>query len=385
MLKKGLYSALLVFFAAGGMAQSKKEQIETLTLMADSLRNALASSNNEFATFQAKANEEQSKLAAERDVLTASLNKELAKTTSLSEQLQILEANLKKSDETITIFKQAEEVMRQNHALTSDSLKSAMLVIQGLQANEEKSDQELSEAMRKLGEAQDKISRCETEKESLEAKIRSAGKSYVMNETAVNFHKAKGEIEKLIGEKNTEVQGVVFSYLDAKYGEFRSYLNVTPEDLAEMEETGSDNLGGVFLIEVRVNDFNSKFIQVEFIESYQEGAGAEGRSTSVWFFDKSTGIKYEWSNFIIESKKQGLLALMNKKLKTATFPEDCGLVSENIQDFSFSEYDLDRFTYANGQYVLSFNPDSNGMGPCETNIKCTLAEIKPFLNQKYFP
>jgi hypothetical protein len=407
MFKRFLYSCLFVLVTTSGFAQSKKEQIESLNSLVDSLTNALVNSKNESARIQTSANEEQAKLNTEKEAVSASLKAEMTKSTTLEGRIGTLEGNLKKSEEAIVALKQAEEKLKQNNVLTGDSLKSATAAIKALQTDAAKSKEELADANKKLTESLEKITRieaektsletkiretaekislCEAEKTSLEAKNRDTGKNYLMDETAENFHRAKGEIEKLIGSDNTDPLKVVFSYLDAKYGEFKAEGNVTPEDIAEMEETGSDfGEGGTYLIDVKVNDLNATFIQVEFLESFYQGAGAEGRSRSVWFFDKSTGIKHEWSDFLVESKIQGLLTVLNKKLKTKTSEFiECGMEAEYIQELSISEYDLNGFSFGNGQYLLAYNPGNNGMGPCEVIIAVTAAELKPFLNPKYF-
>lgn len=386
MLKRFLYTCLFTLAAASGFAQSKKEQIESLSLLVDSLNKALVNSKNETISIQTKANEEQAKLNAEKDAVTASLDAELKKSTSLQEQIGSLESNLKKTEEAIALLKQAEEVLKRNCTLTSDSLRNASAAIKSLQADEAKLKLELTDANKKLAESIEKSSRCEAEKVNLESKIRDTGNNYLMNETAVNFNKAKGEIAKLMGAENSELLKVVFSYLDAKFGEFCEGQNVTPEDIAFMEETGSDaGEGGTFLIEVKVSDFNATYIQVEFVSSFYQGAGGEGRYKSVSFFDKSTGIKHEWSDFLVESKVQGLLTVLNKKLRTKKAElSECGVEAEYIAEVSFGDFDLSRLYFANGQFLISYDPSGYGMSPCELEIAISLAELKPFLNPKYF-
>ena len=406
MFKCFLYSCLFVLVTTTGFAQSKKEQIESLSLLVDSLNKALVNSKNETISIQTKANEEQVKLNAEKDAVTASLNAELKKSASLQEQIGTIESNLKKSEEAIALFKQAEEVLKRNNALTSDSLQNARSTIKSLQADEAKLKLELADANKKLTESLEKSSRCEAEKANLETKLREVtekislceaekatlqskssdtGNNYLMNETAVNFNKAKGDIAKLMGAENSELLKVVFSYLDAKYGEFCTENNLTPEDIAEMEESGAGDEGGTFLIEAKVSDLNATFIQVAFTESYYEFSGGEGRFKTAWFFDKSTGIKHEWSNLILDGKKQGLLTLLNKKLKTNNAQlVECGVDGETIQAATFSEYDLDHLTFENGAFIISYNPGYNEMGPCQVDISVSFAEMKPFLNPKYF-
>jgi predicted nucleic acid-binding Zn-ribbon protein len=407
MIKRCLYTCMFVLVATTCFSQSKKEQIESLNSLVDSLTNALVNSKNESARIQTSANEEQAKLNSEKEAVSASLKAEMTKSTTLEGRIGTLEGNLKKSEEALADLKLAEEKLKQNNVLTGDSLKSATAAIKALQTDAAKSKEELADANKKLTESLEKITRieaektsletkiretsekislCEAEKTSLEAKNRDTGKNYLMDETAVNFHTAKGEIEKLIGSDNTDPLKVVFSYLDAKYGEFKSEGNVTPEILAEMEETGSDfGEGGTFLIDLKVSDFNATYIQIEFTSSYYQGGGAEGRFKTVWFFDKSTGIKHEWSDFLVESKIQGLLTVLNKKLraKKAELIE-CGVEAEYIAEVSFGDFDLGRLSFANGQFLISFDPIGDGMSPCELDIAISFAELKPFLNPMYF-
>lgn len=387
MLERFFYALFFVFITTTGFSQSKKEQIETLTVLTDSLKNALFEAKNETARIQTKALEEQGTLNSEIEKLNTSLKAELTKVTKLEDRIGTLEGDLKKSEEAIALLKQAEEQMKRNSLLTMDSLKNATESLKTLHTAANKSKEELDNANKKLTEAHDKIAQLEVEKGTLQSTIQSAGKNYFMDETAVNFHKAKGEIEKLIGPDNLETLKVIFSYLDAKYGEFKAESNMTPEDIAEMEETGSDfGEGGTFLIELKVNDFNAKFIQVEITSSFYQGAGGEGRFVSSWYFDKTAGIKYEWNNFVLENKKEALLAILNKKLKTMNSDSnECGMESEQMQELSISEYDLNGFSFTNGKYLFPYNPANNGMGPCEFIITVTAAEMKPFLNSKYFP
>lgn len=407
MFKRILYSCLFVLVTTSVFAQSKKEQIESLALLVDSLNKALVNSKNETISIQTKANEEQVKLNAEKDAVTASLNAELKKSASLQEQIGTIESNLKKSEEAIALFKQAEEVLKRNNALTSDSLQNARSTIKSLQADEAKLKLELADANKKLTESLEKSSRCEAEKANLETKLREVtekislceaekatlqskssdtGNNYLMSETAVNFHNAKGEIAKLMGAENSELLKIVFSYMDAKFGEFCEGQNVTPEDIDFMEETGSDaGEGGTFLIEVKVSDFNATYIQVEFVSSFYQGAGGEGRYKSVSFFDKSTGIKHEWSDFLVENKIEGLLTVLNKKLRSKKAELiECGVESEYIAEVSFGDFDLSRLSFANGQFLISYDPIGDGMSPCDLDIAISLAELKPFLNPKYF-
>jgi hypothetical protein len=87
----------------------------------------------------------------------------------------------------------------------------------------------------------------------------------------------------------------------------------------------------------------------------------------------------------LESKKQGLAAILHKKCKTerSQFIE-CGVEAEYIAEVSFGDYDLGRLSFANGQFLISYDPIGNGMGPCELDIAISFAELKPFLNPMYF-
>ncbi|MFM2195279.1 MAG: hypothetical protein RL092_879 [Bacteroidota bacterium] len=402
MLKKLTQRFLLVISIVCGtliqiQAQSKKEQIESLTQTADSLKLVLANERtncisekselsnqilqhkNEFQKSE-ETNQNLNKTLAQREENIQSLKSEITSLQAKTEQQQNLlkqaqEAIDSGKKEKLTLEESAKSLTSQNR-LKSDSISALSQSIATLNGQVTSCQNNIDKLTGLLKQKTDSINSLSTDLRKLALSQSAPSADFSSGKTKDNFNSLKQKLTEIVGKENKNALKIIHARLDGIYGAFASSLADSYEFALESNEPNNENT-----IDIKLTSPTPSWIQLVFIEHYTDPMGREESMTSNLLINKSTGVSRTWDTLIQDGKGTQLISIFNKQLnlkKSAI--KACGIPGEDVFNMSFEEGDISRMTFNNGNLELTYFVTPESYGPCNQTITVPWIDVKGLFN-----